>query len=46
MVLKNTWTTFEAQFMQKLSNAKAGLKKSFPYKTSVYYSIFKKLNST
>ena len=31
-VLSNTWATFEARFMKKLSNTEAQLKKSVPYK--------------
>ena len=30
-VLNNTQATFEAQFMKKLSNTEAKLKKSVPY---------------
>ena len=32
----NTQATFEAQFMKKLSNTEAGLKKNVAYKKSVY----------
>ena len=31
MVLSNTQTTFEVQFMKKLSNTEAEMKKSVPY---------------
>ena len=34
--LSNTKATFEAQFMKKLSNIKAELKKGVAYKLSVY----------
>ena len=34
-LLSNTQTTFEAQFMKKLSNTEAELKKSVAYKKSV-----------
>ena len=36
-VLSNTEATFEAQFMKKLSNTEAELKKSDAYKKSVYH---------
>ena len=32
----NTQATFEAQFMKKLCNTEAGLKKNVAYKKSVY----------
>ena len=34
--LTSTWATFEAQFMKKLSNAEADLKKIFLYEKSVW----------
>ena len=36
--MSNTYATFEAQFMKKLSNAEAGLEKSVAYKKNVYKS--------
>ena len=36
-VLSNTQATYEAQFMKKLSNTEAELKRSVAYKKSVYY---------
>ena len=36
-VLSNIWAAFEAQFMRKLSNTDAELKKSVAYKKSVYF---------
>ena len=35
-VISNIYTTFEAQFMKKLSNTEAELKKSAAYEKSVY----------
>ena len=35
-VISNIYTTFEAQFMKKLSNTEAELKKSAVYEKSVY----------
>ena len=38
-VLSNTQATFEAQFMKKLSNTEAELKKALLIKKSVYYAL-------
>ena len=35
-ILSNTEATFETQFMKKLSNTEAKLKKNIAYKKSVY----------
>ena len=35
LFISNTLATFEAQFMEKLTNIEAELKKSFAYKKSV-----------
>ena len=41
-VLRKTWATFEAEFMKKLSNTEAELKKSIAYKKKVYFSVLTK----
>ena len=38
-ILSNTKATFEAQFMKKLSNTEAELKKSVAYKKSLYFTF-------
>ena len=40
MVLSNTQATFEVQFMKKLSNTEAEMKKSVPYEKKTCTSFF------
>ena len=40
-VISNTWATFEPQFIKKLSNTKAGLKKNVVYKKACNSTTFR-----
>ena len=45
-VLSNIYATFKAQFMKKLRNTEAELKKSVAYKKSVYINLTSVLDSS